>query len=145
YSQTVYEGLYGQNNRGSGIIPVTYREPDLRVTDLVVPSTPPHSGQTFPVTWTVTNIGTRDTRESFWIDRLYLSRDPTLDAGDIQLAEDRHVGALAIDKSYTRTLDVTLPEAIQGNFYLLVFVDSDVAEDRTGIARSTILPTLPGV
>src|SRR5581483_3330787 len=52
------------NNQGVGTLPVIYREPDLQITNLLVPATPPHSGDTIPVTWTVTNAGNRDTRES---------------------------------------------------------------------------------
>ena len=44
-----------------------------------MPTTPPHSGDMIPVTWTVTNLGNRDTREGFWLDRVYLSRSPSLD------------------------------------------------------------------
>ena len=42
-------------------MPVYYREPDLAVSNLVVPTAAPHAGDTIPVTWTVTNQGTRDT------------------------------------------------------------------------------------
>ena len=60
-------------NPGGGTIQVFYREPSLVVSSLVVPSTPPDSGSTIPVTWTVSNIGSRDTHESYWIDNIYLS------------------------------------------------------------------------
>ena len=36
------------------------------------------SGQTVTVSFSVTNAGTRDTRQSIWTDRVYLSRDPSL-------------------------------------------------------------------
>src|SRR5207248_777257 len=48
------------NNLGGGTLPVIYREPDLQVTNLIVPSTPPHSGDMISVTWTVTNLGNRE-------------------------------------------------------------------------------------
>src|SRR5262249_43811787 len=64
------------NNLGAGSLPVIYREPDVQVTNLLVPQTPPHSGDAIAVTWTVTNLGTRDTREGSWKDRVFLSRDP---------------------------------------------------------------------
>jgi hypothetical protein len=68
------------NNLASTPIPVTYREPNLIVSDVHGPVAAPSSGSTIGVTWVVTNAGTRDTREGFWIDRVYLSRDASLDS-----------------------------------------------------------------
>lgn len=59
-----YRVFENPNNLGTTTIPVTYREPDLRGTNLIVPPTSPFSGETIGVTWTVTNTGTRDTREN---------------------------------------------------------------------------------
>src|SRR5262249_34575710 len=120
----VYEGANEQNNTGSTSIQVTYREPDLRVTDLIVPSTPPRSGETIPVTWTVTNIGSRDTRERGWTDTVYLSRDSSLDTQDVELGKFTRNGALAANAAYTATMPVTLPTGLAGAFYVLVFADA---------------------
>src|SRR5262249_25377299 len=115
------------NNLTTVPIPVVYREPDLKVTSLSVPNTTPKSGETIRVGWTVTNIGTRATREREWVDRVYLTLDPSLDFGDQLLGEALRSGdPLAIGGSYDRALDVSLPDGIQGNFYILVFVDSNV-------------------
>ena len=144
YRKTVFEGIpNGGNNLGQGAIPITYREPDLRVTDLLAPATAPQSGQTVPVSWTVTNIGTRDTRQGGWMDRVYLSKDATLDSGDLFVGVDLHAGVLATGSSYSKTMNITLPEGIQGNFYLLVFVDSDTKPSSQ--VTSAIFPGLPGV
>ena len=62
-----------------GTIDVTYREPDLTITSISLPPGPLLSGQSVTVTYTVSNIGTRETREIAWDDRLYLSSDPSLD------------------------------------------------------------------
>src|SRR5262249_51978127 len=113
YTTDVYEGYPGANegdNTGSAPLPVTYREPDLRVSDLVVPSVAPHSGDTIPVTWTVTNSGTRATRESDWSDRVSLSRDPSLSQDDVQLGSYERTSALVQGAAYTVTLNVTLPD-----------------------------------
>src|SRR5262249_4052150 len=110
------------NQRGQ-TLPVIYREPDLRVTDLAVPAAP-HSGDTIAVSWTVTNLGGRDTRKGNWYDRVYLSRDPSLDVGDTQLGELGHGAILKTGDHYDATLNVRLPDGIGGNFYILVFTDS---------------------
>ena len=94
YGASVYEGAAATNNMLRGDIDVTYREPDLKITLIDLP-TALTSGQSVPVSFTVTNQGTRDVRQWGWADRIYLSRDPSLDASDLQLASFTHLGGLA--------------------------------------------------
>ncbi|NIP85887.1 MAG: hypothetical protein GTO03_10140, partial [Planctomycetales bacterium] len=51
-------------DRLSEPIPVTYREPDLTVTELELPATPPGSGETFAVTYTPTRAAARPAAQS---------------------------------------------------------------------------------
>ncbi|WP_013334633.1 CARDB domain-containing protein [Gloeothece verrucosa] len=120
------------NNLNSAALAVTYREPDLQISNLTTPQTPQLSGQTVDLSWTVTNSGTRDTRQNSWIDRVYLSRDPSLDLADVFLGEYTRRGLLAAGSSYTQNAQVTLPDGISGDFYLLVFTDSNVYEYKRG-------------
>jgi CARDB/Putative Ig domain len=113
------------NNQAAQTLPVIYREPDLQVTNLLVPATEPHSGDTISLSWTVTNTGNRDTREGYWTDRVYLSRDPSLDAGDTELGELNHYTILKTGDHYTESLTVRLPDDIGGDYYVLVFTDSN--------------------
>ncbi|WP_404783509.1 putative Ig domain-containing protein [Altericista sp. CCNU0014] len=124
YTATAYEDQ--SNNRSQASIPVQYREPDLQVTNLVVPVSAPNSGQTIPVSWTVTNTGTRATRENRWQDRVYLSRDASLDISDVVLLEVERKGALDIGASYSQTATLRLPDGIEGDFYLLAFADANI-------------------
>ncbi len=136
------------DNQGSQTIPVVYREPDLRVTNLVVPTAPVQSGEVIPVSWTVTNVGNRETREGDWIDRVYLSPSPSLDdqatylIGELPHSSSRKVTPstiLGAGDSYTATLDVRIPDGIQGTYDILVFTDSNEtsstpAPDTAGLA-----------
>src|SRR5262249_48272293 len=79
---------------------------------------------TVPIVWTVTNRGTRDTREEVWADNVFLSTDPSVDTGDVLLGSSIRRGTLARDASYTTKLDVRLPIDVQGSFYILVFTDA---------------------
>jgi YD repeat-containing protein len=124
FAQAAYEDP--SNNQASIPQPVIYREPDLQVSNVIVPATPSYSGTTIPVTWTVTNIGTRDTRESAWFDRVYLSRSPSLDSTSMMLKESKHLSPLAQGASYDTTVAVRLPDGIHGDYYLLVFTDSNL-------------------
>ncbi|NLS91835.1 MAG: hypothetical protein GXX96_06600, partial [Planctomycetaceae bacterium] len=135
-----------RNNLASVHLPVTYYEPDLLVTDLVVP-TGATSGETVPIAFTVLNDGVRATRQSVWIDKVFLSEDPSLDAGDLYLGQylrqDENNEGLAAGASYTATVDVPLPDGIEGGFYVLVYADS--AAHRSAEVQSTIGYGLPGV
>ena len=50
------------NNLHTEPLFVAYHEPDLQITELVIPAGAT-SGETMPVTFTVTNLGTRNTRQ----------------------------------------------------------------------------------
>ncbi|MCB1942193.1 MAG: hypothetical protein KDI53_09175, partial [Candidatus Accumulibacter sp.] len=133
------------NNRGTGTLPVIYREPDLQVTDLLVPAAAVHSGDIVPVTWTVTNLGNRDTREGNWTDRVFLSTDASLDSGDTQLGEISHSAILRTGDQYSTTLDVRLPDGIGGDFHVLVFTDATVRGTNgvPGVGGGTSMGSVP--
>ena len=121
---------------------MTYREADLVISNL---SSPPDTaaGSVVPVTYTVTNQGTRDTRQAGWTDSLFLSNDATLDPGDYYLGGADRSGVLAIGQTYTRTLDVRIPQGIGGDYYLLAFADTAAHVALGG--QGTIRSGLPGI
>ncbi|HDR14303.1 MAG TPA: hypothetical protein ENN79_02220, partial [Desulfobacteraceae bacterium] len=124
----VYEGdpaVNRLNNTGSAEMSVVYREPDLRVEpgSLVIPGEV-YSGELIDISWTVTNAGTWATRTDFWFDRVYISRDGSIDLYDLMIGEVRHRGVLDAGESYDVSTTVRLPDDIEGDFYLLVYIDS---------------------
>ncbi|MEX2646227.1 MAG: CARDB domain-containing protein, partial [Gaiellaceae bacterium] len=145
YGGRVYEGTADVDNYLRGTIDVTYREPDLTITAFSLPSEPLLSGQDVTVTFTVANVGTRATREHVWFDRLYLSRDPSLDSFDLQIASfPEHwwggQGRLGVGASYDRTVTFQIPPDAEGRFYLIAFTDSDViGQEPTGAANVGVL------
>ena len=114
------------NNRVATPFDIIYREPDLTVTNITVPSNVT-SGSTVPITYTVTNRGTRATRTDSWTDRIFLSQDPSLDTYDTVLGQASYGQVLAPGATYTETVDVRIPDGIEGNFDILVYADSDAA------------------
>src|SRR6185437_12000841 len=73
YATTTWE-LNKVDNVASTSLNVVYREPDLVVGNVSIAS-PVVSGATVPITFTVTNTGTRATRVSNWTDGVYMSVD----------------------------------------------------------------------
>jgi subtilase family serine protease len=119
------------NNRLSTPFAITFREADLTITNLQVPAGAA-SGQTIPVTFTVTNVGARDTRVSSWTDRIFLADDASLDPGDTELLAIGHGGILKAGDSYTVTAMVPLPDSINGDFHLIVYTDAAAYKDPAG-------------
>ncbi len=122
FSQWAFEDP--NNNRIATAFNITYREPDLTVTNITVPSNV-ESGMTVPITYTVTNRGTRATRTDSWSDRIFLSEDPSLDTYDTMLGQAGYGQVLAAGASYTETVNVRIPDGISGNFDIIVYADSD--------------------
>ena len=101
------------------------------------------SGGTVSLTYTVSNTGTRATREDRWIDRVFLSRDGSLDSGDYLLGSFDRIGALGAGESYQETLDLALPLGIEGDFTIIV--ETDTTSNKSSGYQSTILDGLPGL
>ncbi len=129
FSDGAYENP--TNNRVATPFQITFREATLQVTNLQVPAGV-HSGETIPVTYTVTNIGNRATRVSSWTDGIYLATSPSLTDDDTELTTFAHNGVLNPGDSYTATVEVTLPQSIEGDFHLIVYSSSPVVPDPTG-------------
>ncbi|GAB1542484.1 hypothetical protein NUACC21_51580 [Scytonema sp. NUACC21] len=128
YTTSAYEDT--RNNYNKAVIPVIFREADLDISNITVeppqPGVNPKSGETIKVTWQVSNIGDRDTREREWFDRVYLSLgDNSLDSKDLFLGEYKRTTGLQKGDSYTQTQQFVLPDNISGNYKVIVFTDSN--------------------
>jgi uncharacterized membrane protein YgcG len=96
--------------------------------DLTVPSAsaPAQATPTVPFnfSWTVRNDGALRVSQS-WIDRIYFSRDETLDSGDTLVVERGYTGGLNAGQEISRNVAITLPaNTPAGEGYLIVFVDA---------------------
>ncbi|MDN5787881.1 CARDB domain-containing protein, partial [Pseudorhodobacter sp.] len=130
-------------NFGRGAVDITYAEPDLRITSRTIPATAT-SGGPLALQWRVTNSGSRETRVSNWVDRVFLSLDGSLDGQDFLLGELRHEGTLGIGEGYDAALNVTLPQGISGNYTVYIETDSTFGKGGT-YQVSTIRPGLAGL
>lgn len=126
----------GSNNTGgSGGFTILLSDfADLRTTSVVVPPTA-FSGDPITVQWSVRNQGSGRTDVDQWWDTVFLSPDSTLGLTfqtgtikvlDLPLMRFRHLGALERDSTYTRTESITLPQGINGNYWIIVFTDIGV-------------------
>jgi len=115
---------------GISSAPIVLNLPDLKVTQVQAP-TEAWSGQNISVSWTVRNGGSSSTGALQWTDRVYLSPTPTLDPSAATLTKNQqNVSALDVGESYTGSTNITLPQGLNGNYYVFVYtnVDDVVAE-----------------
>jgi RHS repeat-associated protein len=109
---------------GAAIIEITLPpQPDLQVTQVNAGEVG-NSGQPISVTWTVSNEGFGATGGTSWTDKVYLSADTTWQGSDTLLGTFTHYGRLESVTDYTRTESVTLPQNLEGNYYLIVRTDT---------------------
>lgn len=91
----------------------------------------PTAGDKFTVQWTVKNDGVGSTGDQQWNDYIWIVTDiygGTQPSGNSDnkaqlLATVKNVKALESGESYENKADITLPERIYGNYYLLVATD----------------------
>ena len=100
------------------------------------------SGQPLHVSWTVTNQGIGITDLAKWTDHVWLSSKA--DGSDViaNLGDASHIGQLGVNDNYTRSIDVLLPNGIQGNYYLNVMTGSPFEFTHGGdnVGHSAALP-----
>ena len=101
-------------------------------------------GRSTNITWAVKNNSTNILNSS-WIDKIYLSDNPTFDSSDRLLDQvtDNVFGNLAPDSSYNQNynLNITDPSLIDKQQYLIVIANSDGQISETNSSNNiTIVP-----
>ncbi|MEL7419880.1 MAG: CARDB domain-containing protein, partial [Cyanobacteria bacterium J06555_3] len=100
---------------------------NLQVINVIAPNTA-FSSQSTVVEWTVTNIGDAATSALRWQDRIWLSLDQIYDGADLPFGQVANSSYLNPGESYTNSLEIDLPQGIDGNYYFLVETDSDTSQ-----------------
>ncbi|HLF95978.1 MAG TPA: CARDB domain-containing protein, partial [Methylococcaceae bacterium] len=118
----VFENGTEANNIGRpehdvDVMPTAYA--DLQVESVVATGTAA-SGRPLHLEWSVANNGIGITSTAQWSDSVWLSRNPDGSGAVAQFGSFGHIGQLAVGDRYSRSIDVTLPEGIEGDFYLNV-------------------------
>jgi subtilase family serine protease len=123
----LYEGDETNNHRA---VPITIQVPDLTPTSLIGPEAGV-AGRTIQVAWEVQNQGpgTAWNENAWgwtgWYDSLFLSTDAMWNEADLELTGTWNTTGTSLDSgaSYTRTVEVTLPQVSEGDYYLILRTD----------------------
>lgn len=120
------QNVFENTDEGNNVSPaktlqvVPHGAVDLAVDNLSLPGTL-YSGGTFPISWTVTNLGAGRTLVSSWGEQVYLSTDDVLSTStDLRVLGTSHSGALDSGAAYTQNKQFTVPNGFSGDYYVLV-------------------------
>ncbi|MBQ4547928.1 MAG: right-handed parallel beta-helix repeat-containing protein [Bacteroidales bacterium] len=116
------EDTYTNNNQ---TVDLQLFNPDFFAEGLTIPATQLGSGETYELTYTITNNGDVDFNDTVNI-RYYLGLSPELNfiTAEELLSKDEPV-SLAIGETVTITENVTLPISADGLYYFYVSVNDD--------------------
>jgi hypothetical protein len=124
----IFEYVHEDNNIGAAEFPIviTLRPPaDLQVTTVTVPSVV--SQKTMEVKWKVGNEGGNPPVENSWADKIYLSKLNIFNADSALFIGERihNQGTdLTPGTSYATSIQATLPNGMQGDYYVYVYTDA---------------------
>jgi len=140
----VFEHFSESNNvlqaaQNLDVMPIPYA--DLQVESVTTQGAAA-SGRPLSISWEVVNNGIGITNIDSWSDKVRLSRNA--DGTDIvaDFGSANHIGKLAVDGRYARSINVMLPEGITGNFYVNVSTGGpfEFTFDKNNIGRSVAIP-----
>ncbi|HET6424327.1 MAG TPA: cadherin domain-containing protein [Planctomycetaceae bacterium] len=115
------------NNTASsvGTVTIAPAPADLDVTKVTLSALTTVANAPLIVNFEVKNIGPRATQAATWKDRVFLSQDTQLDAGDLIFGDAVRTGVLAADASYQASVTGSIPQL--GTYYVIVQSDLDNA------------------
>ena len=119
----VFEDLDENNNHTKAvttldIVPIAYA--DLVVTSITSPSAA-LAGREFEVTWLVENQGIGTTDRESWYDEIVLTQNPDGSAPVVSTRTSiERLGSLTENESYEQTATISVPNGIEGDFYVSV-------------------------
>lgn len=126
----VFEGGAEANNAlsSAGVAVQSPPPVELQVLTAQLNTTTVVAGTAYPLSYSVLNNGTSTATWNIgsWSDAVYLSLDTIWQPSDVVLTSTTISGGVGSGQTYTRTLSVTIPYGVNGQFYLLLKADRNV-------------------
>ena len=148
----VYESALAANNTGYDATPTTVfltPPPDLEVGAVNVPDTALASHD-LTISYRLGNYGATATPNGSWTESFYLSTDDRLDPGtDLLLGSRKHYGGLGTDVYEDKSITLTLPDGLSGDYYIILQTDSqeevfELDKDNNRAFEAIAISSLPG-
>ena len=123
-NNNVFEYLDEDNNLLRSDTPINIMNPDLVVSNIVIPSANNNS-QPFNIQWTVKNNGPGKVYHKTWKDRIFASASPVYHPDSIIPVAELIYSAVTLlsGESLSQTKLISLPDNLSGAYYIYVFTD----------------------
>ncbi|WP_439484096.1 LamG-like jellyroll fold domain-containing protein [Cyclobacterium plantarum] len=113
-------------SKPSDSIKVTLRPPPNLFAERVNSPSSVSNKQVINIEFEVSNLGETDSLAKNWTDNLYLTKEDTLIINKaIKLGEFPRMGILKRDSSYTRSVEIEIPDGIDGNYHMFLMTDAN--------------------
>lgn len=109
--------------------------PNLKPIQLTVPITT-SSNSNIKISWVIQNLGPGDA-EGAWTDKLYLSQDETVDAGDTVIWEGAGSSPMPVPYTYSKQIQLQMPMKPVGAYYMILVCDAGSALTETNEADNS--------
>ena len=119
-----YRSRVNANNVMQSIYIALTLSADLTITAFSAPTTGT-AGQPITVNWTVKNTGVGPTTFGSVREKFYLSTDLTIDNSDVYLGTYTKSGNMAVNESYSHSMQLFLPGNSSGNKIVMMKTDAD--------------------
>ena len=96
------------------------------------------AGHMLELTWFVRNIGNR-LAQGPWQDAVYIDSSASLSSSSVRLSTVVADSTLMSDQEYQRSLNVTIPITLSGDFNILVYVDERMNLFENGNTQNNII------
>ncbi len=139
-----------QSNPTNVTVTATAAVADLKVTSVSASPSSVQPGQDLTVNYSVQNAGSA-TSVSSWVDSVFLSSSPAINASAVLLGQVTHTGVVAAGGTYPGTLKAAVPAVAPGSYFIVVEADSqglvaDAARADTVLATTSPVPvTVPSL
>jgi len=141
-AKTIFDYDDDPNLARVDITPVmTLLLPDLTVSNVQIPSEG-YAGQSFKVSWTVSNVG-NGAANGTWTDSVYISSESVFNPQTAKLLGSfQNMKSLALNETYTNSATLTL-DSNTGTYYVFVVTDSgnnqaEISKDNNRSAASQV-------
>jgi RHS repeat-associated protein len=136
------DGIQGESPDDTYSFSLNLVEVDLTLSNVTTSEPVFWAGETINISWDGANYGGMPLLGD-WTDAVYFSDDHQWDINDELLGTIHHAGGLLEDEVYSASINVVIPGALPGDYYIIVRADLYNQEKEGGDEGNNIVPVGP--
>jgi RHS repeat-associated protein len=136
------DGIQGESSDDIYSFSLNLVDVDLILSNVTTSEPVFWAGETMNISWDGANYGGMPLLGD-WTDAVYFSDDHHWDINDVLLGTIHHTGGLLEDEDYSASINVVIPGALPGDYYIIVRADLYNQEKEGGDEGNNIVPVGP--